>query len=239
VTSRRCAAAALTSLALAASVLACGGASTRPPGPSAVLTGAAAAMSTLATAGVDIGFGAGLSIDELTLFAGTAVVALPDASDATFRVRRGGFLVDLRVIGAGGHRYARVPPAPFQELSADAAAEIPDPEGLLDARRGLPALLPAGRRPAYLGMETVDGVASDEVSAGYAADQLQPLIRAQPAGAGTVTIWAGRADHRVRRAVLAGPLREAGRRFQVELHFHDFDRPATVTAPPLPTTTSG
>ncbi len=155
--------AAPASIALAALVLACG-AGTRPPAPTTVLADAGAAVGQLRSAAVDIGFGPGLSIDELELFSGTALVDLPGESDATFRVRRGDLLVDVRVIGAGGRRCARIPPSPFSELMSDAGADI--------------------------------------------------------------------RDHRVRRAVLAGPLREAGQRFRVELRLHDFDSPLNLSPAP-------
>ena len=213
----------------AAAVAACGGFA--PPAAPVVRRAAATALGSLTSVRMDIGFGPGLPIDELTLFAGSAAVEPPARSDASFRVRRGGLLVDLRVIGVGGRRYVSVPPAPFQELSAFDGAEIPDPAALLGHEGGLPRLLLSGARPAYRGTATIAGAAVDEVGATWSAAQLQPLIRAQPAGDGTATIWAGRSDHLVRRVLLTGPLREAGERFTVDLRLHDFDRPLSIAAP--------
>jgi hypothetical protein len=190
-----------------------------------VLARAAAALSSLKTVRMDVGFGSGLSIDELTLYSASAAVELPGASEASFRVRRGGFLADLGVIGRNGRRYIRIPPAPFQEMSPADGSEIPDPAALFDPRLGLPGLLPTGAHPTY--------VAGGAVSAEYRADRLQPLIRAQPAGAGTATMWTGRTDHLPRRIVFTGTLRDAGKRFQAELLLHDFDQPVNIPEPPV------
>jgi hypothetical protein len=218
-------------LALAGLVLACSGPGTSSPDPTSVLRQAGQATADLHSVSADVKFGPGIELQGLVLSSATSRLQLPGESDTVFKVKQGDFLVDLRVVTTSGHVFVRLPFSKFTELSADQAKQVPDLTQLLDRRAGLPAILAAGRAPAYQGTEQVAGTDSDKVSTTYTADQLGTLLGVKPAGDIQATIWAGRADHLVRRVVLNGPLLAAGSRVQVEVDLHDFNQPVVIATP--------
>jgi hypothetical protein len=218
-------------LALAGLVLACSAPGTSSPDPTSVLRQAGQAMAGLHSVSADVKFGPGIELQGLALSSAASRLQLPGESDTVFKVKQGDFLVDVRVVTTNGHVFVRLPFSKFTELSADQAKQLPDLTQLLDRRAGLPAVLAAGRAPAYQGTEQVAGTDSDKVSTTYTADQLGTLLGVKPAGDIQATIWAGRSDHLVRRMVLNGPLLAAGRSVQVEVDLHDFNQPVVITTP--------
>jgi hypothetical protein len=217
---------------LAGLLLACSAPGSPPPDPAAVLRQAGQAMVGLQSVKADVKFGPGVAVQDLTLTSASSQIQLPDQSDTVFKVKQGDFLVDLRVVTMGGHLYLRLPFSRFNEVPPDEAARIPDVSRLLDRQSGLPAVLAAGKDSRYLSTEQVAGTDCDKVSTTYTAAQVGQLLGAvKPAGDIATTVWAGRSDHYVRRAVLNGPLVEAGKNVQVELDLRDFNQPVTITKP--------
>ncbi|HZU15156.1 MAG TPA: LppX_LprAFG lipoprotein [Candidatus Dormibacteraeota bacterium] len=218
---------------LAVLVLAgCSGPATSTPNPVQVLRAAGQALAGLHTLSADLSFGPGIVVQDLRLSSASSRIRLPDASDTTFKVQQGDFLVDLRVITLGGRVFVRLPFSTFTELPASEASRLPDVSRLFDPRTGLPALLPRGTHPRYLGTARVGGQDCDEVSAGYAAAQLAGLLGGiAPAGEVTATIWAGRTDHLPRRVVLSGPLLGRGGNQRVQADLHGFDQPVAISPP--------
>jgi lipoprotein LprG len=220
-------------LLLVAIVLACSGPGSAAPSATTVLRQSGQAMAGIHSVSADVKFGPGIQVQGLTLTSATSKIQLPSDSDSVFKIKQGDFLVDLRVVTVGGHLYLRLPFSQFTEVGADRAAEIPDVSKLMNPKSGLPALLPAGTDPRYLGTEQVGGTDSDKVSATYTAAQIEQLLggSVKPAGDIKATIWSGRSDHLVRRAVLNGPLVTAGTNVQVEVDLHDFNQPVNITKP--------
>jgi hypothetical protein len=211
-------------------VVACsaGGAS---PDPTRVLAQAGQAMAGLKTVSADIRFGPGVEVQGLTLASATSKIRLPGDSDTVFKVRQGDYLVDLRVVTTEGRVYLRLPFSAFVELPPDRAAGIPDPSRLMDRSSGLPALLPEGRSARYVRLQQVSGTSCDEVTAAYTGSQLGRMIGRPVAGEVQATIWAGRSDHLVRKALISGSLGNADRQSQIEVDLHGFNQPVDVAAP--------
>src|SRR6266540_4411644 len=186
-------------LLLAGAVLACSGPGMPAPNPTTVLQQAGQAMAGLRSVSADVKFGSGIVVDGLTLTSAATKVQVPDQSDTVFKVKQGDFLVDLRVLTAGGHVFLRLPFSQFTEVTAEEAKGVPDLSQLLDAKSGLAALLPAGKGTRYLGTEQVGGVDTDKIGTTYTADQVAQLLSgaAKPAGDVQATIWIGRSDHYV------------------------------------------
>ena len=222
-------------LALSAALtLACSGAPSTPaqPDPARVLHDSGQSMAALKSVKADMKFGPGITLEGFTLSSANSTVQLPDQSDTTFKVKQGDFLVDVRVVTSGGHVYLRLPFSRFSELTPEQAAEIPDLTRLFDPQTGLASILAAGRSPSYQGAEKVANTECDRVTATYSAEQVGQLLGVKPAGDVRATIWAGQADHMVRRVILSGPLLQAGKDVQVQVDLHDFNLPVTVTPPP-------
>ena len=111
----------------------------------------------------------------------------------------------LEVVIIGGHVFLKPPLLRFEPLTAAQAADIPDLARLFDPVNGLPAIIPLGRNPKYLGVETIDNVDSHRVEATYTADQVKGML-SQLSSQGDVdaVIWVGGSDHYIRKAVLTG-----------------------------------
>ena len=220
-------------LLLAGFVLACSGPGSPAPDPTTVLRQAGQAMASLHSVSADVTFGAGISLQGLTLSSATTKVQVPGQSDTVIKVKQGDFLVDVRVVTTGGHTYLRLPFSQFTEVTADEAREVPDLSQLFDPKSGLPAALSAGTGTRYVGTQQIAGVDTDEVTTTYTADRVGALLggAVKPAGEVQATIWVGRSDHYVRRVVLSGPLLTAGKDVKVQVDLHDFNQPVTIATP--------
>jgi hypothetical protein len=218
---------------LAALVIGCSGPASAPPNASTVLRQSGQAMSGLHSVSADVTFGPGVVVQGLTLSSASARVQLPNDSDTTFKLKQGDFLVDLRVVTTGGHVYVRLPFSQFTEVTPDQAKAVPDLTQLFDPKSGLPAVLPAGNNPTYVGTEQLNGMTTDRVATTYTAAQVRQILSGavEPAGDIQATIWSGQADHYVRRVILKGPLLQAGKDVQVTVDLHDFNQKVTITNP--------
>jgi len=146
--------------ALAALVLACGGGGGLKPGdPAQLLTQAGSAILSVHTLAADLKFSQGaVMFQGFALSSAEARVSLPSDSDATYKVRQGDLLVAIGVILVGGRTFLRPPFGVYGELTPAQAKDIPDLARLFDPQRALPAVVPAGRDPRYLGADRIDGV---------------------------------------------------------------------------------
>src|ERR1700730_15414846 len=113
-------------LLLAGLVLACSGPASPPPDATTVLRQAGQAMGGLHSVAADVKFGSGIVIQRLTLSSATTKVQLPGQSDTVIKVKQGDFLVDRRVVPAGGHFFLRLPFSQFTEVTPAQAKEVPD-----------------------------------------------------------------------------------------------------------------
>ncbi|MDQ6772598.1 MAG: LppX_LprAFG lipoprotein [Candidatus Dormibacteraeota bacterium] len=214
---------------------ACSAPGTTQPDPKRVLEQAAEAMARVHSVALDAKFGAGISVQGLQLQSATSRLALPGQSDTAFKVRRGDFLLDLRVVTVGGQVFIRLPFAQFTELSPAQAAEVPDLARLLDPKTGLPGLLTSGREVRYEATEQMGGVSTDRVAAVYAPADVGHLLGGlTPSSDVKALIWVGRDDHLVRRADLTASFGQTGKPAAIEVDLHDFDRSVTITPPAVP-----
>jgi len=213
---------------------ACQGASP-PPNPAAELRQSAAAMGSVQTVSADVKFGGGLLYQGFTLDSASSKIKLPSASDTVIKVKQQDFLVDLEVISVDGHVYFKAPFSRFVEISPQEAAALPDLSALLDAQKGLPAVMAAGRSPHLDGPDKVGGVDCDRISTSYSADQVAQVLGGglKPAGDIAATLWVAQSDHLLRRVKLSGELVAAGQTSSAGVTLHDFNAPLNITAPAL------
>jgi hypothetical protein len=224
---RALAAAALASLA----VTACGG--LQPEDPGKALSEAGAAMAKLKTVTASLKFTKGtISFQGYVLTGANATVRLPADSDTTYKVRYQDVLISLEVVITGGHIFLRAPFAGFSEVKGKTAADIPDVAKLFDVSTGLPAMIPAGQSPKYIGTEKVGEVDSHRVGATYTGAQIRKLLpQLASSGDVTATIWIGGSDHLIRKAVLDGPFGDGGSASSVEIDMSGFNGPVAITSP--------
>jgi hypothetical protein len=221
----------MLALALVAS---CGG-SQQAVDPAQTLRDAAAAMAKLQTVSASLKFMKGaVSFQGYTLVGANTSVRLPSDSDTTYRVKYKDLTIGLEVIITGGHVYLDVPFTPFQELTGNEAAAIPDMAKLFDPTQGLPAVIPAGRNLKYIGADKVDGVDVSKIGATYSADQVRGMF-AQLSSSVDVNaeIWVGASDHLIRKAVLDGAFGDGGTDAAVEVDISKFNATVNI-APPSP-----
>lgn len=218
---------AMVSVALTA----CGGLQAEDPGQ--ILRDAGAAMAKISTVSATLKFTQGsVSFQGYVLTGATAAVRLPADSDTTYKVKYQDLLIGLQVVITGGHVYLRPPFSSFTEVTGATAAAIPDLAKLFDVQTGLPAMIPAGNNPTYIGTEKVADVDSHKVSATYSAAQIAKLLpQLSSSGDVAATIWVGGSDHLIRKAVLSGPFGDGGTASSVEIDLSAFNAAVAIASP--------
>ena len=117
-------------------------------------------------------------------------------------------------------------------MNGAGAAEIPDVAKLFDLKTGLPAVIPAGQNPKYLGAEKVGDVDSHKIAATYSASQIAGLLpQLKSSGDIAATVWVGGSDHLIRKATLDGPFGDGGAASTVEVDMSGFNAPVTIASP--------
>ena len=219
--------AALTSLAMTA----CGG--LQPVDPAQALRDGGSAMAKLESVSATLKFTKGkISFQGYELVSAKATLRLPSDSDTVYTVRYQDILIGLEVVISGGHVYLRPPLSGFTEVNGAGAAEIPDVAKLFDLKTGLPAVIPAGQNPKYLGAEKVGDVDSHKIAATYSASQIAGLLpQLKSSGEIAATIWVGGSDHLIRKATLDGPFGDGGAASTVEVDMSGFNAPVTIASP--------
>ncbi|HLZ95355.1 MAG TPA: LppX_LprAFG lipoprotein [Candidatus Dormibacteraeota bacterium] len=226
---------ALFAGALAAVLIAaCGG--LQPEDPALALKQGGAALGSLHTVTASLKVTKGtITFQGFALVSATAAVRLPDASDTNYLVRDKDLQIGFEVVILGGHVYLKPPLLKFEELTPDQGAQIPDLGKMFDSVTGLPAVIPAGRNPQYLGAEQVDGVDSHKVSATYSADQIKGVLpQLSSIGEVEATVWVGGSDHYIRKAVLSGKFGDDGTDSTVEVDLSGFDGAVNIASPARP-----
>ncbi|HZK73869.1 MAG TPA: LppX_LprAFG lipoprotein [Clostridia bacterium] len=225
-------AATLAAITLAlVDVSACGG--LQPVDPTQALREGGAAMASLKTVSATLKFTKGsISFQGYVLVEATATVRLPSDSDTIYKVKYQDLLIGLEVVITDGHVYVRPPFSAFTEVTGKNAAAIPDVARLFDLKTGLPALIPAGQNPKYLGTDKVDDVDSHRVGATYSASQIEGLLpQLTSSGDVAATIWVGGSDHLIRKAILNGPFGDGGAASSVEVDMSGFNAAVTIASP--------
>ena len=222
------------SVLLLAVVAGCGG--LQPEDAGQALREGGAAMAKLKSVNASLKFTKGsVSFRGFQLMTAKAALRLPADSDTTYTVRQQDVQIALEVIISGGHVYLHLPFSGYNELTGVDAADIPDLAKLFDAANGLPAVVPAGRSPKYLGAEQVDGVDSHKVQATYSAGQVHSMLpQLSSSGDVDAVIWIGGSDHLIRKAVLSGPFGDNGAASSVEVDLSGFNGSVVIATPSLP-----
>ena len=227
---------ALTAL-LATSILVagCGSSSPQPAAVDAatVLREGGAAMATLKTVTANLKFTKGkITFQGFTLAGAKTSVRLPDESDTVLSVKDQDLAFSVEVVIVAGRTYVQLPLSSLQEVQGSAAAAIPDMAKFFDPSSGLPAVIPAGHNPKYVGQDTVDGVATQVISATYTSDQVHSLL-SQLTSPGDIQarIWLGASDHLIRKATLDGAFGDGGLQSSVEVDISKFNASVSITSP--------
>jgi len=222
----------VASLVAAVALLAgCGG--LQPEDPGLALKQGASAIAGLKTVTATLKVTKGtISFQGFALVSATAAIRLPDVSDTVYLVRQQDLQIGLEVVIIDGHVFLKPPLLRFEPLTATQAAEIPDLARLFDPQTGLPAVIPQGRNPKYLGAESIDNVDSHKVEATYTGDQVKGML-AQLSSQGDVdaVIWVGGSDHYIRKAVLTGKFGDNGADATVEVDLKGFNGSVTIASP--------
>ena len=211
-------------------IAACG---LQPEDPGLALRQGAAATATLKTVTAAIKVTTGtITFQGFKLISATAKVRVPDESDTTYTVRQQDLQISFEVVILGGRVFFKAPLLAFSELTPAQASGIPNLAGLFNRTTGLPAVIPAGRNPQYLGAEAVDGVDSHKVSVIYTAEQINGLLPELSSKSDvTADIWVGGSDHFIRKAVLGGKFGDNNTDNVVEVDLSGFNAPVTITSP--------
>ena len=218
---------------VAVGLAACGG--LQPEDPGQALREGGAAMAKLKTVNSTLIFTKGtVTFQTFTLVKATARLLLPTDSDTTFTVRKQDVQIALEVIITGGHVYLRPPFSSFTELTGADAALIPDLAKLFEAQGGLPAIIPAGVKPKYLGADKIGDVDSHKVEATYTASQIHSMLpQLSSSGDVDAVLWIGGSDHLIRKAVLSGLFGDNGTASSVEVDLSGFNAGVTISPPPV------
>jgi hypothetical protein len=215
----------------AALLVACGGLQSEDPGLALKQGGHATATLKTVSATMKVTKGA-ITFQGFALVSASANIRLPDESDTTYLVRQQDYQLGLEVVIIGGHYYLKPPLLRFTELSRQQAGDIPDLARLFDPTTGLPAVIPAGRNPEYVGVETVDGVDCWRISALYTGAQINGLLPQLSSQSDvTADIWVGGSDHFIRKAVLGGNFGDNGALATIEVDLSNFNGAVNIASP--------
>ena len=209
----------------------CGG--LQPEDPGLALKQGASAIAGLKTVTATLKVTKGtISFQGFALVSATAAIRLPDVSDTVYLVREQDLQIGLEVVIIQGHVFLKPPLLRFEPLTAEQATDIPDLARLFDTQTGLPAVIPQGRSPKYLGAEIIDNVDSHRVEATYTGEQVKGML-AQLSAQGDVAavIWVGGSDHYIRKAVLTGKFGDNGADATVEVDLKGFNGSVTIASP--------
>ena len=222
----------LASLVAAVVLLAgCGGLQPEDPGLALKQGGSAISGLKTVTATLKVTKGT-ISFQGFALVSATAAIRLPDVSDTVYLVREQDLQIGLEVVIISGHVFLKPPLLRFEPLTATQAVDIPDLARLFDTQTGLPAVVPQGRSPKYLGAETIDNVDSHRVEATYTAEQVKGILpQLSSQGDVDAVIWVGGSDHYIRKAVLTGKFGDNGGDATVEVDLKGFNGSVTIASP--------
>ena len=217
--------------ALVPLVVACGG--LQPVDPAQALRDGGASFASLKTVNASLKFTKGtVSFEGYGLVSASAAIRLPNDSDTIYKIRQGDVQISLQVVITGGRVYIHPPFSGFTELIGADAAAVPNLAKLFDPAKGLPAVIPAGQNPKYLGSEKVGDVDCHKVEAVYGPDQIKGMLAAlSSSGDVDATIWIGGSDHLIRKAVLSGKFGDNGTDSTVEVDLSGFNGSVTIASP--------
>jgi hypothetical protein len=201
--------------------------------PAKVLQVAGPALGQIKSVSIELKFGSGATFIGTTLVSASGKVKLPSDSQVTIKAKQSSdSLIEIGVTTVGTQTWVTIPFLGVQEVTGTQAAAVPSLGRILDANTGLPGVLAKGRNPHLLGSETVDGVDCWKVEATYTADQVSQAVQPlTPSGDINATIWIGKSDHLLRKALLKGKLFTTDKTTTLEVRLHDFNADVNITKP--------
>lgn len=201
--------------------------------PAQALRDGAASMAKLKTVSANLTFTKGkITFQGYSLVSAKAKVRLPNDSDTIVTVRAQDLLIGLEVVISAGHVYLRPPLSGFTEMTGKNAADIPDVAKLFDVKTGLPAVIPAGQSPKYIGVDKIGDVDSHKITATYSSAQIEALLpQLKSSGDVVATIWVGGSDHLIRKATLDGNFGDGGAASSVEVDMSGFNAAVAISSP--------
>lgn len=223
----------LAGVAAAVTLAACSVGAQPTVDPAKALRDGAVAMAGLKSVSATLKFTKGtLTFQGFTLVSARAAVQVPADSDTTYTVKQQDISISFEVVISGGHVYLHLPLANWQEVTGTEASAVPDLAKLFDQTTGLPALIPAGSKPAYISTDQVDGKSAYQIATSYTAGQVRSLL-AQLSSSGPVDarIWVDDSDHLIRKAVLSGTFGDGGKEASVEVDMAGFNAPVVIASP--------
>jgi hypothetical protein len=201
--------------------------------PVKVLHDAGPALGQVKSASVEMKFGDGATFFGFTVVSASGKVKLPSDSQVTIKAKQSSdSLIEIGVTTVGTQTWVTVPFLGVQEVTGAEAAAVPSVGRIFDADNGLPGILAKGKNPRFLGSESVDGVDCWKVEATYTADQVSAAVQPlSPSGDIDATLWVGKSDHLLRKALLKGKLFAADKTTTLEVRLHDFNAEVTIATP--------
>jgi len=218
--------------ALVALVLSsCGG--LQPIDAGVALKDGGAALAKIKTVNASLKFTQGkISVFGYDLVSADAAVRLPSESDTIYKVRSADVQISLEVIITNGKVYLHPPFSGYTEVVGADAKAVPDLARLFTSGSGLPAVIPEGQNPKYLGAENLNGVDCHKVQATYTADIIKVVLpQIDFTGSIDATIWVGGSDHLIRRAVLKGAFGDNNTDATVQVDLSGFDGSVKIATP--------
>ncbi|MGH3980221.1 MAG: LppX_LprAFG lipoprotein [Pseudonocardiaceae bacterium] len=145
-------------------------------------------------------------------------------ADGTATLDQGQQVSELRFVLTGDTLYLQGPTGGFQRVPAGFASSVYDPSVILDAQRGVPALLANGTQPVTEAREAVGGTDAYRVTATFPRSVLSGLVPGLVEDA-KGQVWIGAAQPHLLQArfPLAGGT--------VTVRLSEFDAPVDITPP--------
>lgn len=140
----------------------------------------------------------------------------------TITIEQGGQLVELEFAMVGDQLTIQGPTGGVQRLPASFASTVYDPSLILDAGRGIPALLRGAREPTTVAEEDVAGTRAYRIEGTFPGDILGSLVPGLSADS-PGTVWIGVDQPRLLQARF--PVTDGS----ATVVLSDFDAPVTIT----------
>ena len=201
--------------------------------PAKVLSDAGPALGQVKTVAVELAFGPGATFFGFTVVSASGKIKLPSDSLVTIKAKQSAdSLIEIGVTSVGGETWVTIPFLGLQKVTGAEAAAVPSMGRILDPTTGLPGVLAKGRNPQLLGSETFDGVDCWKVQTKYTATQVSQAVQPlNPTGDIDATLWVGKSDHLLRKALLKGKLFTADKSTTLTVRLHDFNADVTIPKP--------
>jgi lipoprotein LprG len=125
--------------------------------------------------------------------------------------------------------YIKGPTGPYQQLPASLVSSVYDPSAILNPDKGISKVLASVQNPKFEGTETVNGQATNKVSARATKDVVSSIVPGVSSDV-DITFWLRQDNKQPVKAEAKLP-GEDGKPASVEITLSDVDKPVTITKP--------